>query len=30
VILVEQGAPICATDHDFGRFPGVEHVNPSA
>jgi len=27
-IAVEQGAPVYSTDHDFQRFPGVEHVNP--
>lgn len=29
-IAIEQGATIYSTDHDFGRFPGVEHVNPLA
>jgi toxin-antitoxin system PIN domain toxin len=27
-IALEQGAAIYSTDHDFKRFPGVEHVNP--
>lgn len=27
-MALEQGAAIYSTDHDFGRFPGVEHVNP--
>ena len=29
-IALEQGAAIYSTDHDFKRFPGVEHVNPIA
>lgn len=29
-LAIEQRAAICSTDHDFGRFPGVEHVNPVA
>ena len=27
-IALEQGAAIYSTDHDFKRFPGIEHVNP--
>jgi uncharacterized protein len=27
-LAIEQGAAIYSTDHDFKRFPGVEHVNP--
>ncbi len=27
-LALEQGCPIYSTDHDFGRFRGVEHVNP--
>jgi toxin-antitoxin system PIN domain toxin len=27
-VAIEQGATIHSTDHDFRRFPGVEHVNP--
>jgi hypothetical protein len=29
-MAVEHGAAIYSTDHDFRRFPGVEHVNPLA
>ena len=29
-MALEQGAAIYSTDHDFGRFPGIEHVNPLA
>lgn len=27
-IALELGASICSTDVDFGRFPGIEHINP--
>ena len=27
-LAIELGATICSTDHDFRRFPAVEHVNP--
>jgi toxin-antitoxin system PIN domain toxin len=27
-LAVEHGYAIYSTDHDFKRFPGVEHVNP--
>ena len=27
-LALERGAAIYSADHDFGRFPGVEHVNP--
>ena len=27
-MAIEHGAAIYSTDHDFRRFPGVEHVNP--
>ena len=27
-MALEQGAAIYSTDHDFKRFPGIEHVNP--
>ena len=27
-IAIEHGAAIYSTDHDFKRFPGIEHVNP--
>jgi toxin-antitoxin system PIN domain toxin len=27
-LAIEYGAPVYSTDHDFGRFPGIEHVNP--
>jgi toxin-antitoxin system PIN domain toxin len=27
-LAVEYGGAIYSTDHDFKRFPGVEHVNP--
>jgi toxin-antitoxin system PIN domain toxin len=27
-IAIEQGAAIYSTDHDFKRFPGIEHVDP--
>lgn len=27
-LAIEQGAPIYSTDRDFGRFPGVEHIDP--
>jgi hypothetical protein len=27
-MAIEHGAPVYSTDHDFKRFPGVEHVNP--
>jgi hypothetical protein len=26
--FIERGAPVYSTDADFGRFAGVEHVNP--
>jgi toxin-antitoxin system PIN domain toxin len=29
-MALEQGAAIYSTDHDFRRFPGIEHVNPIA
>lgn len=29
-LAIENGAAIYSTDHDFKRFPGVEHVNPLA
>ena len=29
-MAIELGAPIYSTDHDFKRFPGIEHVNPLA
>ena len=25
---IEHGAGVCSADHDFKRFPGVDHVNP--
>jgi predicted nucleic acid-binding protein len=27
-LAIEHGCAIYSTDHDFGRFAGVEHVNP--
>jgi predicted nucleic acid-binding protein len=27
-IAIEQGATIYSTDHDFTRFPSIEHVDP--
>jgi hypothetical protein len=27
-LALERGARICSADHDFARFPGVDHVNP--
>jgi toxin-antitoxin system PIN domain toxin len=27
-LAIEHGGAIYSTDHDFKRFPGVEHVNP--
>ena len=27
-LALERGASVCSTDHDFGRFPGIRHVNP--
>lgn len=29
-MAIEQGAAIYSTDHDFKRFPGIEHVDPLA
>lgn len=29
-LAIELGSPVYSTDADFGRFPGVEHVNPLA
>lgn len=29
-LAIEHSAAICSTDHDFGRFPGVRHINPVA
>jgi len=29
-LAIERGAPVYSTDHDFRRFPGVEHVDPLA
>jgi toxin-antitoxin system PIN domain toxin len=29
-LAIEHKAAICSTDHDFGRFPGVSHINPVA
>ena len=29
-LAIERGAPVYSTDHDFRRFPGVEHVDPIA
>jgi toxin-antitoxin system PIN domain toxin len=29
-LAIEHRAAICSTDHDFGRFPGLEHINPLA
>lgn len=29
-LAIELGATLCSTDHDFARFPGVEHVDPLA
>jgi toxin-antitoxin system PIN domain toxin len=29
-LALEHGAAVCSTDHDFGRFPGIRHVNPLA
>ena len=27
-LAIEYGCPVYSTDYDFGRFPGVEHVDP--
>lgn len=27
-LALERGASVCSADHDFGRFPGITHVNP--
>ena len=27
-LAIERGAALYSTDHDFVRFPGLEHVNP--
>jgi predicted nucleic acid-binding protein len=27
-LSLENNAEICSTDRDFGRFPGVRHINP--
>lgn len=27
-LALERVASVCSTDHDFGRFPGIRHVNP--
>ena len=27
-LAIEHGATVCSADHDFKRFPGVNHVNP--
>ena len=29
-LAIENGCTVYSTDHDFGRFPGIEHVNPLA
>lgn len=29
-LALERGAALCSTDHDFRRFPGLQHVNPLA
>ena len=29
-LAIEHGYAVYSTDHDFKRFPGVEHVNPLA
>lgn len=29
-LAIEHGGTIYSTDHDFKRFPGIEHVNPLA
>lgn len=29
-LAIELGATVCSTDHDFARFPGVEHLDPLA
>jgi uncharacterized protein len=29
-LAIEHGCAVYSADHDFGRFPGVEHVNPLA
>jgi hypothetical protein len=29
-LALEQGYTVYSTDHDFKRFPGIEHVNPLA
>ena len=29
-LAIEHGCTIYSTDHDFKRFPGVEHINPLA
>ncbi len=29
-MAIEHGCAVYSTDHDFKRFPGVEHVNPLA
>lgn len=27
-LAIEHGAELCSADHDFGRFPGLQWVNP--
>lgn len=27
-LALERGASVCSTDADFGRFPGIERINP--
>lgn len=27
-LAIERGCPVCSTDNDFKRFPGIEHVHP--
>lgn len=29
-LAIEHGSPVYSTDHDFGRFPGIRHINPLA
>jgi toxin-antitoxin system PIN domain toxin len=29
-LAIEHGCTVYSTDHDFKRFPGVEHINPLA
>lgn len=29
-LAIEHGALLCSTDRDFGRFPGLRHLNPLA